>query len=110
MLAGAVAAGHRRRIYDAVVLKVLGATRWDVTRAYLLEYGLLGLIAALIAAFAGSFAAYLVITQVMNAAFVLLWPQVLLTVVLSVVVTLVIGFIGTWRALSHKAAPLLRNE
>jgi putative ABC transport system permease protein len=110
VLAGAVAAGHRRRIYDAVVLKVLGATRWDVTRAYLLEYGLLGLIAALIAAFAGSFAAYLVITQVMNAAFVLLWPQVLLTVVLSVVVTLVIGFIGTWRALSHKAAPLLRNE
>ena len=27
VLGGAVAAGHRRRVYDAVVLKVLGATR-----------------------------------------------------------------------------------
>ena len=31
VLAGAVAAGHRRRVYEAVVLKVLGATRGDVT-------------------------------------------------------------------------------
>src|SRR3546814_3478550 len=29
VLAGAVLAGHRRRVYDAVVLKVLGATRGD---------------------------------------------------------------------------------
>ena len=44
VLAGAIAAGHRRRVYDAVVLKVLGATRWRVLRAFLLEYGLLGLV------------------------------------------------------------------
>src|SRR5690606_23173571 len=35
VLAGAIAAGHRRRVYDAVVLKVLGATRRDVLGAYL---------------------------------------------------------------------------
>ncbi|MGO1119730.1 ABC transporter permease [Rhodovibrionaceae bacterium A322] len=110
VLAGAVAAGHRRRIYDAVVLKVLGATRWDVTRAYLLEYGLLGFIASGIAALAGLLAAYLVMTQIMEASFLLLWPQILLTVLLSMLVTLAVGFLGTWRALSHKAAPLLRNE
>ncbi|HSR72643.1 MAG TPA: FtsX-like permease family protein, partial [Kiloniellales bacterium] len=43
VLAGAIAAGHRRRVYDAVVLKVLGATRAEMARAFLLEYGLLGL-------------------------------------------------------------------
>src|SRR5690606_23600299 len=42
VLAGAIAAGQRRRIYDAVVLKVLGATRLDLLRAFLLEFLLLG--------------------------------------------------------------------
>jgi len=32
VLGGAVAAGHHRRVYDAVVLKVLGATRGAITR------------------------------------------------------------------------------
>ncbi|GEQ99723.1 glycosyl transferase family 1 [Iodidimonas gelatinilytica] len=42
VLAGAMAAGHRNRVYDSVILKVLGATRKDVLRAYCLEYALLG--------------------------------------------------------------------
>src|SRR3546814_8776333 len=53
VLAGAVAAGHHRRVYDAVVLKVLGATRRTVAQAFLLEYGLLGLVTAAIAAVVG---------------------------------------------------------
>ena len=46
VLAGAVVADRRRRIYDAVVLKVLGATRRDVLLGLALEYGLMGLIIA----------------------------------------------------------------
>ena len=34
VLAGALAAGHRARLYDAVVLKTLGATRWRLLAAY----------------------------------------------------------------------------
>ena len=47
VLAGAIAAGQRARIYDAVVLKTLGATRWRLMQAYLIEYGLLGLATAI---------------------------------------------------------------
>ena len=50
VLAGAMAAGRQQREADAVVMKVLGATRGDVVRAYLIEYGLLGLLAAVLAA------------------------------------------------------------
>jgi putative ABC transport system permease protein len=32
------------------------------------------------------------------------------TVVLAVVLTIVLGFAGTWRALGQKAAPHLRNR
>src|SRR5207249_8291726 len=59
VLGGAIAAGHHRRVYDAVVLKVLGATRAAVTRAFLIEHGLLGALAALVACAFGTLAAYL---------------------------------------------------
>lgn len=110
VLAGAIAAGHRRRIYDAVVLKVLGAVRGDVLKAYLIEYGIMGLATGLIAAGVGSLAAWAVLVHVMRAEWTWM-PGVVVTVLAAcVLLTLAGGFLGTWRALTHKAAPLLRNE
>jgi putative ABC transport system permease protein len=110
VLAGAVAAGHRRRVYEAVVLKVLGATRRDVTRAFLIEYGLLGLATAALAAVLGTVAAYLVLTRIMHQDWTFLPGATLLTALLATVLTLAVGYAGTWRALGAKAAPYLRNE
>jgi putative ABC transport system permease protein len=110
VLAGAVAAGHHRRVYEAVVLKVLGATRGDVTRAYLIEYGVLGLATAAIAAVLGTLAAYLVLTRVMNQDWTFLPAAVAATALVATLLTLIAGYAGTWRALAVKAAPLLRNE
>jgi putative ABC transport system permease protein len=47
VLAGALAAGLGGRLYDAAVLKALGATRRQLVSAFAIEYALLGLIAAL---------------------------------------------------------------
>ena len=110
VLAGAVAAGHRRRVYDAVVLKVLGARRRDVLGAFLIEYGLLGLITALIASVVGTMAGAAVVIWVMEFDWVFLPSVVVITAVSCTAITLVFGFAGTWQALGQKAAPLLRNE
>ncbi len=110
VLAGAIAAGHRRRVYDAVILKVLGARRADVIRAYVLEYALLGLIAALLAAVVGTFTAYIVLTEVMGADWIWLPGTIATTTLISFAATVSVGLIGTWAALSQKPAPLLRNE
>ena len=110
VLAGAVAAGHRRRVYDAVVLKVLGATRGDVLRAFVLEYGLMGLITAALAAGVGTIAAWAVLTQVMETDWVFLPGVTAATALLAAAITVAFGFVGTWQALGQKAAPLLRNE
>ena len=110
VLAGAVAAGHERRVYDAVVLKVLGATRATLARIFLVEYGLLGLVTAVIAGAIGSLAAYYVMTELMELEFVLLPGTVAATACLGVLVALLLGFWGTWRALAQKSAPLLRND
>ena len=110
VLAGAMAAGHRRRVYDAVVLKVLGATRGKILKAYVYEYALLGLGTAIVAAFAGTVSAWLVITQVMQAPWSFLPVTLGLTIVGATLVTLALGLVGTWTALSAKAAPVLRAQ
>jgi putative ABC transport system permease protein len=110
VLAGAIAATHRRRIHDAVLLKVLGATRRDILATYLVEFGVLGLATAIVASAVGSIAAWAVVTFVMRADWAFIPMAVAATVAICVAITLVAGFAGTWRALGHKAAPVLRNE
>jgi putative ABC transport system permease protein len=109
VLAGALAASHRRRLYDAVVLKVLGATRREVMRAFLIEFGLLGLAASLAAVIAGSLCAYVLLDLYMRLDFDVMVGPALGTVAAAVISVLVLGFAGTWRALGQKAAPLLRH-
>ncbi|HTV68049.1 MAG TPA: ABC transporter permease, partial [Rhizobiaceae bacterium] len=109
VLAGALAAGNRARIHDAVVLKTLGATRRTLITAFSLEYMLIGLATAIFALFAGGIAAWYVVSQIMTlpAAFL---PEVAVgTTVFALVLTVGIGLVGTWRVLGHKAAPVLRN-
>jgi putative ABC transport system permease protein len=110
VLGGAIAAGHRRRVYDAVLLKVLGATRRTIATASLIEHGLLGAATALIAAAIGSLAAYALVTGPMRSDWVFLPGPLLATLVIAVLLTLVLGFAGTWRALGAKPARYLRNE
>ncbi len=110
VLGGAVAAGHHRRVYDAVVLKVLGATRGAITRAYLIEHGMIGALSAIIAGALGTVAAYFLVTRLMKTEWVFLPGPLLWTVALATLLTLALGFAGTWRALGAKPAPYLRNE
>jgi putative ABC transport system permease protein len=110
VLGGALAAGHRRRVYDAVVLKVLGATRGTVAGAFLIEHGLLGLVSALAAGVLGTLAAYLLVVRVMGLDWVFLPAPLAATLILATAITLALGFVGTWRALGAAAALTLRNE
>jgi len=110
VLAGALTAARRRRLYEAVVLKVLGATRADLLRSFLWEYGLLGLLAAAIAVLLGTLAAYLVLTRVMRTDWVFLPETAALSAGIALLLTLSLGFAGTWRALGAPATDYLRND
>ncbi|WP_298816679.1 ABC transporter permease [uncultured Roseibium sp.] len=109
VLAGALAAGHRSRIYDAVILKTLGATRTRLIIAYGLEYAILGLVTALFALVAGGVAAWYVITQIMGGSFVVMPVTAAGAALVALVLTVGFGLIGTWRVLGEKPAPVLRN-
>ena len=109
VLAGALAAGQRRRIYDAVVLKTLGATRRRILTAFAFEYGLVGLAAALFGLIAGSAAAWMVLSRIMGLTFALDPAVAIGSVALALAATLGFGLYDTWRALGAKAAPVLRH-
>jgi putative ABC transport system permease protein len=109
VLAGALAAGHHTRVYDAVILKMLGATRRRLVFVYALEYAMLGLITAAIATVAGTLAGAYVVKEVMRFSFVFAGTTALFAAGLAVVLTVIFGLIGTWRALGQKPATVLRN-
>ena len=109
VLGGALAAGHRHRVYDAVILKTLGATRARLIAAYAIEYGLLGLATALFGVLSGSLAAWLIVVELMHIGFTWLPAPALASAAAAVVVTVVLGLAGTWSALGQKPAPVLRS-
>ncbi|RAZ85399.1 ABC transporter permease [Mesorhizobium hawassense] len=109
VLSGALAAGNRARIHDAVVLKTLGATRRTLIAAFSLEYVLIGLATALFALAAGGMAAWFVVAHIMTLPSHFMPEVAVATILVSLTVTVGIGLAGTWRVLGHKAAPVLRN-
>jgi putative ABC transport system permease protein len=109
VLAGALAAGHRHRVYDAVILKTVGATRTRLLSAYALEYLTLGLATALFGVAAGSAAAAFAVTGIMNLPFTWLPGPSLAAAAGAVAATVALGLLGTFTALGQKPAAVLRN-
>ncbi|NKB56247.1 MAG: FtsX-like permease family protein [Alphaproteobacteria bacterium] len=110
VLAGAIAASHKQRVYDAVVLKVFGATRRDVLAIFSIEFALLGFATSAIASVIGTAASWAVVTRLMRAEWEFLPMSAATTIAACLVATVFIGALGTWSAMGRKAAPLLRNE
>jgi putative ABC transport system permease protein len=109
VLGGALAAGHRHRVYDAVILKTLGATRARLLGAYVLEYLLIGFATAVFGVIAGSVASYLIVTRLMTLSFVWQAASAAGVVAAALVVTVGLGLVGTLLALNQKPASVLRN-
>jgi putative ABC transport system permease protein len=109
VLSGALAAGHRHRVYDAVILKTLGATRVRLLGAYALEYLMIGLATAVFGVLAGSVAAWLIVTRLMTLSFVWQAGSAAGVVLAALIVTVGLGLAGTLVALNQKPASVLRN-
>jgi putative ABC transport system permease protein len=95
VLGGALAAGHRHRVYDAVILKTLGATRMRLLGAYALEYLMI--------------AAWLIVTRLMTLSFAWQAGSAAAVVASALIVTVGLGLAGTLLALNQKPASVLRN-
>jgi putative ABC transport system permease protein len=109
VLAGALAAGHRHRLFDAVVLKVVGATKGQVMTTYLIEFAALGAAAGFVAAIIGTIAAWAVAELVMEWSFKPSMGTLAAVVIGGAIAAMALGIAATWTALSTPAARTLRT-
>ena len=110
VLAGALAAGLSTRSYEAVVLKTYGATRGQLLSAFMIEYGLLGLVSAVFGIVVGGIASWFLAVFALDMPFSFSPLTAVVTAALAMVITIAAGLVVTLRALSAKPSFYLRNE
>jgi len=101
-------AGERR--YDSAVLRTLGARRSQLRGAVLVEFGALGLCAALLATLAAAAIGSLVARQVFELSLPTPWMPLVLGGGLGVLLSMLSGWWGTRRVLRVPPALALREE
>jgi putative ABC transport system permease protein len=110
VVAGALLTAQRRRIYEAVVLRTLGASKRRIIAAHLFEYLTLALSLSAIAAALGLAGAYLLVVYVMKLSFSLSLSALLQPSLIETIFVTALGALGTFRVLSAKPAYYLRSE
>jgi putative ABC transport system permease protein len=110
VLAGALATAQRRRIQQAVVLKVLGATRRRILISHALEYAILAGVTAIFAVALGALAAWVALTSIIDVPFVLSGAALGQALGLSLGLVMLFGGIGTWLVLRAPSVPYLKSE
>ena len=109
VLSGAIAAGHKGRLYDSAVLKVVGATRMDILKAYVFEFIILGVATGVVAIILGSVAAYGIVVGIMELQWTFSLQIPLLTVIAAIIITMSIGMFSIYKAMSVRPAQVLRG-
>ncbi len=109
VLVGAVAASRRARVHDAVLLKLVGATRGQVLAAQALEFAAVAGVVALLALGVGAGAGWYVVTAVFGLDWAPDWAVVGGTLAAGVAGTVLLGLAATLPALSARPARALRS-
>jgi putative ABC transport system permease protein len=108
VLVGAIAAAREMRTYDAVMLKVLGATRTQILSVQAIEYALLSLVVSAVALALGLGAAWYIIVELFQFDWLPDGLVILSTLAAGAGVTVVTGLIGSLPILSARPAQALR--
>lgn len=109
VLLGAIAAARASRLYDNVILRVLGASRKQLLLLQLAEYGLLALLLTGVALALGSAIGWLVIVQLFDFTWLPNWPQVLAVLCAGLGMTVAFALAGSLPLLRAKPAQALRE-
>ncbi|MFN4171758.1 MAG: ABC transporter permease, partial [Pseudorhodobacter sp.] len=110
VLIGAAAAGERARVYEAAILKTLGATRGRILASFALRAALTGAAAGIVAIAAGGAAGWGVMTFVMDSAYRFEPVSAIAIVVGGILATLLSGLAFALRPLAARPASVLRTQ
>jgi putative ABC transport system permease protein len=108
VLIGAAAAGERGRVFEAAVLKTLGAARGRILLSFALRSAFLGAAAGAVAILAGALGGWAVMTFVMDTSYAFEPVSAVAIVLGGALATLLAGLAFAWRPLSARPARVLR--
>ncbi len=108
VLIGAAAAGEVARVFEAAVLKTVGAVRRQVLTYFALRSAILGAVAGVVAIVAGGLAGWWVMVWLMEADFVFEPVSAIAIVAGGALATLLAGLAFAWRPLAARPARVLR--
>ncbi len=108
VLIGALAASRLARYYDSVILKTLGATRFQILAVQAIEYGLLALVVTGISLALGLAGAWYVIVKVFEFGWSPDWPVVIATLACGAALTLTLALLSSLPILRLRPATALR--
>lgn len=110
VMAAALTTTRYRRQYESVLLKALGATRGLVARSFAAEYALLGAIAGVIGVMLAAALSWAVLYLILDMPW-RFYPEVMLYgLLVTLLLTLLVGFLSTFRILGQRPLTVLRQE
>jgi putative ABC transport system permease protein len=110
VLIGAAASGTGARIYEAAVLKTLGATRRTILISFALRSALLGACAGLVALACGIAGGWAVSTYILDTSFQVIWPSAIGIILGGVLATALASLAFVWGPLNAQPSRVLRSQ
>ncbi len=110
VMAGAIHASLHKRVFDTVMLKVLGATRGRILKIYLTEFAVIAVSVAVIAVIIGSAGAWGIMQLMVFSEFILMPDVVIYSIGGSLALAIALGLVATHFTLGVRPLSLLRNE
>jgi putative ABC transport system permease protein len=110
VLAGAVLTGRFQRVRESVLLRTLGATRRQLRAIELVEYAVLGALAALVGGGLATAANALLATFIFRLSAAVHWVPLLVGTVAAALVTVLTGLLTSRGVADHPPLEVLRQE
>lgn len=110
VLIGAVLAGRYQRIRETVLLRTVGATRRQLTQIMLVEYGVLGFLAAVTGGALAMVANVLLARYVFHTTAAMPPLELAVAILLAVLITLITGIVANRGVTNHPPLEVLRQE
>lgn len=110
VMAAALAATRYRRLYESVVLKAVGATRGLIARSFATEYAVLGAVAGAIGVMLASALSWAALRYLFDLPWSLHPKLLAVSFLFTVLLTVAVGFLSTYRMLGEKPLAILRHE
>ncbi len=110
VLAGSMAATRYFRLKEAVILKMLGAVRSKISKIFVTEYTLLGVIAGVIGIALGNLLAWIFLKYIMEIQWRFPFLSMGALFITTVLLTIFISFFMTYRIIGKKPLEILRQN